>query len=596
MDRYKILFQIVLISILFFTPATTQAQGKFKVEDVEFEGNMTFTDSRLHRLMLTKPSKFLSSTKFYREVFENDIQNVLSFYRQNGFLEVSLQDTTIIRNSNEMKIDISIVINEGLQTMVEGISIFNNTVFTDSLLLAKIQLRKGEPFRRNRIHEGMLAMLGLYADYGYLEAVIAPDIRINSEDHLAIIDFNVSEGLQYRVGEINISGLEKTNRKVVTRELLFKTGDIINYSKLLESQRRLYLTSLFESVFIRPQVPGTGQSDIKDIQIEIKESLSSEFNISLGYGSLDKLRGRIELFTTNIAGTARQAGVSSSASFIRRAAEASFTEPRTLGSRWKTDFNVMYEYLEEPGYDVSRFGGRLTVGRNLGRYSDVSLAFRLENADLRNIEISEQPEELDPKIRSFIISLIHDTRDNLFDPTTGKYFEWTNEIAGAFLKGTNTFARSIISIKYFHSLNRNTILGSAFEIGWMDYFAASSEIPLSERFYAGGPNSLRAFRYQKAGPLDGEGDPLGGKFKIVWNAAELRRAIYKIIGVAIFADIGNVWRSIDDFSIGDVRISLGLGIRANTPLGIARLDFGFNPDRRGEEPKSQVYFNMGHSF
>ena len=161
---------------------------------------------------------------------------------------------------------------------------------------------------------------------------------------------------------------------------------------------------------------------------------------------------------------------------------------------------------------------------------------------------------------------------------------------------TSTFARSIARYKVFAQLNRSTVLASALEVGWMDYFGKSDDIPLTERFYAGGPGSLRGFRYQRVGPVDDDGEPLGGRFSIVWNALELRRAIYKMVGAVAFLDVGNVWRDIADAGIDDVRLDVGTGIRLATPIGIVRVDYGVNLDRRNDEPRSQVYFSMGHAF
>lgn len=256
----------------------------------------------------------------------------------------------------------------------------------------------------------------------------------------------------------------------------------------------------------------------------------------------------------------------------------------------------MFEFLEEPGFDVSRFNARFTIGRPLGGNSNLSLALRYEDARLRHVVVAEQPEDFDPRIRSLIITYAHDTRDNLFDPQEGTYLEWRNEIAGSFLSGDNTFARSILFIKKFIPGSDKTVFASAFEIGWMDYFGSSDEIPLSERFYAGGPNSIRGFDYQLVGPLDSDRYPLGGRFKIVWNALEIRQSLYKIFGAVFFADMGNVWTDIRDFSIDDIRPSLGIGLRVASPIGILRLDYGLNLDKRPGEHRDRFHFNMGHAF
>jgi len=569
---------------------------KLKVSSVTFEGSQVFSDHRLKRVMLTRPSGFLSRSYYYPEVFEDDLNSLVLFYQQNGYLEAQIEDSQVNIDTTNWVVHIHIQISEGELTRVEGVTVFGNSVFSDSLLLGKVAIKPKDPFRQMKIQDATLAVLTLYANSGYLEAEVKSDIRINSDTHRALIDFVIQEKTQFSVGQIRLEGFRKTRPRVVNRELLFRPGDVIRYSRLLESQRRLYLTGLFQSVFIRPQTAASGDSAKKDILIELQENESLEFNVAAGYGSVEKARGRIEIFNTNLAGTALKAGLTTKISFISRGVEASFTEPWTLGLRWRTDVNLLFEYLEQPGFDLTRKGGRLVIGKTFGKRSTASLTYRYEDSKLSNIQVSTIPEELKTNVRSLMLSLIYDTRDNLFNSNRGIYLGWHNELAGSFLSGTDTFVRSIARFKYFYPWRRSTIIASALEIGWMDFFGTSHDIPLNERFYAGGPNSLRGFGYQLVGPLDAERDPFGGRLKVVWNMLEIRQSLYKMIGAALFADIGNVWLRPKDFHFGDLRTSVGFGLRANTPIGILRLDYGINLQPKEDEPHEKLYFNMGQAF
>jgi outer membrane protein insertion porin family len=546
--------------------------------------------------MLTRPSGFLSRSHYYPQIFQDDLENVILYYQQNGYLNAEIIDTVVNIDSTEWVVDVYIQISEGELTRVEGVAVFGNVVFGGSLLLRKIGIKAGDPFQRMKIQDASLSILSLYANKGYLEAEVKPDIRINSETHRALIDFGIQEKTQFTVGEVHLEGSKKTRPRVVRRELLFRRGEVINYSRLLESQRRLYLTGLFQSVFIRPQSPASGDSTTKDILVQLQENESLEFNLAVGYGSVERARTRVEVFNTNLVGTALKAGLTTKISFVGRGIEASFTEPWTFGSRWRTDVNLLLEYLEEPGYDLTRKGGRLVIGRTFGKRSTASLTYRHEDAKLSNIQVSPIPTELKTNVRSLMLSLIHDTRDNLFNSSRGVYLGWNNELAGSFLRGTDTFVRSIARLKYFYPWRRSSVVASALEIGWMDFFGTSKDIPLNERFYAGGPNSLRGFGYQLVGPLDAERDPIGGRVKVVWNLVEIRQSLYKMIGLALFADVGNVWTKPEDFHFGDFRTCAGLGLRANTPIGIVRLDYGMNLKPEKEEPSAKLYFNMGQAF
>lgn len=589
----------ILIAFLLFVMAGSnfaEETKKPEVRTVEFSGNAAYSSERLKGLMLTRPSKFLATNRYHEEVFSDDLNTLETFYRQNGFLQAQINDTTVSFDSTHNRVDIQIEISEGNRTYVDGITLFENRFFSDSVLMEYIGITVGDPLRRPHIEDAVVSVLSLYAEHGFLDASIDPQVQINDSTHLALIDFTVREGISSRVGDIEISGANKTNDNVILRELSFAGGDTIVYSKLIDSQRRLYLTGLFESVFVRPVVSNDEDSAARKILIEVKEKPSGELAFSIGYGTVEKIRGRIELNTTNLSGTSRNAGISVEGNFIRQGISTSFSEPWTLGTRWKTDISLYGQFKQEPGYDARVVGGKMTLGRKIGRETSISAMYRIENTSLSKVDPKTPTDELDPRIRSLTFSINHDTRDNLFDPSRGWFLNWSNEVAGSFLQGSNTFAKSVLSLKRFKAIGLNGVLGSALEIGWMGTFGEDTEVPVNELFYAGGPTSLRGFGYQQVGPLAADGEPVGGKFKIVWNFLELRRAIYRMFGGVIFVEFGNVWPKAEMAQLTDLRLNTGLGLRVNSPLGILRLDYGINLDRRPGEAGAKIFFSMGQAF
>ncbi len=597
MTRARTIWLLCVASLaLAACAADAAASTRFKVDSVAIEGNEVFSDKRLLRVMVTRPSGFFSRSPFVPEVFEEDLKNLVLFYQQNGYLEAAVTASSVEADSTERRVAVTVEISEGELTRVEGVGIFGTSVFGDSVLAGRIGIGRGDPFKRRKVQDAVFSILSLYANRGYLDAAVDPDIRVNAETHRALIDFVIDEKAQSRIGRYRLEGLEKTRPHVVMREMLLRSGDVAGYAGLLESQRRLYMTGLFRSVFIRPESSGDGDAGIKDVVVDIKENESIELNMYVGYGSVEKGRTRVEIVNNNLAGTARKVGLSGKVSFIGYGGEASFTEPRTFGLRWRTDVNALYEYREEPGYDLERIGGRIVFGRGFGKRSNASLTYRYENSDVERITVLNLPGQLQIDIRSLALTMIYDTRDNLFNARSGSYIEWSSELAGSFLRGSEDFWRILFRLKRFFPLRGSTVIASALDTGWMDVFGESRTVPLNERFYAGGPNSLRGFGYRTVGPLDANGTPVGGNFKIVWNVLEVRQTLYKMIGGVFFIDAGAVWPDAESVSFKDVRSCFGIGVRANTPIGIVRCDWGINADRREGEPWSEVYFNVGQAF
>lgn len=596
--KHGILLILIAIATVTARPGASGAEkvSRLRVRSVTFEGNEAFTGKWLQRTMLTRPSAFLSRSYYYEHILDDDVKSLELFYRRNGYLEGRVEGVEVAVDSAAKAVDVTIMIGEGELTRIEGVTIFGNSVFSDSVIGGVIGVKRGDPFKQKRIEDATLVILTKYANRGYLEAEIKPEISIAAGTHRALVDFFIAEGGSFRIGHIRMPGLEKTSRKVVLRELNFREGEIIEYARLLESQRRLYLTGLFRSVFIRPVDPEESAPGKKDILIECRESESIEFNVAVGYGAVEKVRTRFEIVNNNLAGTARKIGLSTKASFKQFAAEGSFTEPRTFGFRLRTDVNLMLEYLEEPGYDLLRMGGRAVVGRNFGRRSTVSLAYRYERAKLTNIKVSSVSGELETDIQAVKLSLIYDGRDNLFNAQRGSYLEWSGEVAGAFLGGSESFARFLGRVKRFIPATRTAVLAAAAEVGWIEYLEGDDEVPLHERFYAGGPSSLRGFGYRLAGPRDPDGTPVGGNLMVVFNLLEVRQVLYKMVGGVLFLDAGNVWPAADDFDLEELRTCAGFGLRANTPIGIVRCDVGFNMDKKRDEDASRVYFSVGQAF
>ena len=593
MKKRKILL-VILLMILVSTTGLHAEKSAYKIKSITFQGNEVYRSGTLQKVMITRTSRFLSPAHYYPEIFSEDMKNLALFYQQNGYLQAKVADYSIERNEEKKQVSITITIFEGEPTYIEGIEIFGNTVFPDSTLLKLIDLKNGYLLQQKKVQDATYKLLTMYANSGYLDAEVVPDILINEEHHRALIDFRVSENDQYSIRDININGLEITKKKIVWREVTFKSGEIVNYSKLLTSQRALYLTGLFESVFIRP-VSIDSLSSQKDIQVDIKEKIPGEFNLGAGYGSLDKLRVFAEVLNSNLWGTAQKVSLNGKLSSITRKIEASYTEPWTFGIRLKTDVNLFDKFNKEPGYDVLQYGVKMIVGKSFTEHSSASLAYRYEKVRFSNVKVQELPDKYNSNLNSLTLSAIHDERDNIFNTTRGYVLAGDSEIAKSYQTTSDIYGRLVFSGKYYVPASASTICAFSLEAGGLTLFGNSTSIPLNERFYAGGPHSLRGFSYRKVGPLDDKGTPIGGRYKMVGNI-EIRQTLYKFIGGVIFFDFGNVWRFLKDVKRQPMRSCPGIGLRVATPLGVVRCDYGFNWFPISGEPSGKLYFSLGQAF
>ena len=569
---------------------------QFEIKSVQFKGNKAFSGDQLRGIMISRPSSLFKKRYYHAEVLQNDLDNIALFYKQQGYLESKITDYKVRKDTTQKEVEITIDIHEGIRTYVESVSLSGNGFFSGKTLGKLITLREGDPLLQKKMDESTQKILNYYSNNGFLDAQVQTDVKVLAESQMAFVNFVIREGSQYRIEDIQLNGLTITEPHVVTRELTFKKEEVVDYSKLLNSQRRLYLTGLFQSVFIFLKPAPEQDSTFKVVLVDLKDKIPAQFNVSGGYGSVEKFRVKTEVYNDNISGSARKAGLALKYSSLYLGAEASFTEPWTFHTRFRTDVNLKADYAKEPGFDLRSIGGVITVGRGFLKRSNVLLSYRHENNDLSSIKVAEIKEPPQNKVRSFKLALIYDTRDNIFNSTSGTYLEWSNELAGLFFTGGVRFFNTILDAKYFYPATKSTVVAMSLSLGWINARGGINAIPLNERFYTGGPNEMRAFRYQKVGPLDQNGIPLGGKFKLVWNVFEIRQTLYKMFGMAVFGELGNIYITPSEIKLNNLRQSVGTGLRVNSPVGLLRLDYAFNLKPKPGEPKTRLYFSVGQAF
>ena len=584
---------IILLISLVSSGMAASKEDIFRVNKVVFQGNSIIDSPTLLKVMLMRPSRLFNPVTFQETILLDDLDALGTYYNRQGFLNAEIFDPVITIDSTRRKVDISIQIEEGARARIEDLSFLGNDAFSDSTLLKVSELEPGKPLIAAQIEKATLKLLRYYADRGYLEASVKPTTRLNQAKDKAFVDIVIVEHSQYKIGGVEIDGNDKTRSNVIHRELDFEADEIANYSQILSSQKNLYLTGLFERVNLQP-VSNATDSTLRDIQIELKEVQAGEMNFSAGYGSIDRFRFKVQFYQANLRGTALKIGLSTQLSSIKRGIEAQFTNPRIRGSRWRLDVTQGLEKHFEPSFDLNRIASKIALQKKIDRRLSITLSQRNELNNLSNVIVDTLDGALAADVHSLRGQLTWDTRDNLFNPTSGILIDWLNEIAGGPVASSNAFFKSNLRVTYQRSLFRNSVLATSIEVGSLSSYGGNYRISLQERFYAGGPNSLRGFAYQSVGPLDASNNPQGGFVQLIWNVAELRVPVYKSLRAAFFADAGNVWRHHTNISGSKLRKDIGLGLHYITPIGVIRLETAFPIS--DEVTKPRVFFSMGYGF
>jgi outer membrane translocation and assembly module TamA len=158
-----------------------------------------------------------------------------------------------------------------------------------------------------------------------------------------------------------------------------------------------------------------------------------------------------------------------------------------------------------------------------------------------------------------------------------------------------SFIKLILEARHYQRLWRQMILATRLLVGGIQPYGNSDDVPFNVRFFAGGPGSVRGFALNRLGPLDDNGDPIGGN-SLIEGSVELRLPIVGDLGGALFVDFGNVFRDSFTYKLDDLRYVVGPGIRYNTPIGPLRFDVGIIVNRRADEDFGRVELSIGQAF
>ncbi|OGW74777.1 MAG: hypothetical protein A2Z72_05055 [Omnitrophica bacterium RBG_13_46_9] len=292
---------------------------------------------------------------------------------------------------------------------------------------------------------------------------------------------------------------------------------------------------------------------------------------------------------------------------VRRDFDLSWTEPWIFDYPLSFGFDAYHRtHLRTThvgyGYQEVRSGGDLRFGKEFFDYLRGDLLYRLENVDISDIssEASQDLKDEEGKkwLSTAIFGIQFDNRDNIFSPTRGVIAGISVNNTGGFLMGDKSFIKGYLWGSFYYSPINKIVIEIQGRAGLGNSYGNTDKLPIYERFYAGGADTIRGYRERKVGPRDPySNDPIGGESTLIGNA-ELTFPIYeKLIKGAIFYDIGNVWENAGDFAQGSYKQGAGVGVRVKTPIGPIKIDWGYPlSDNEGDKKEGQFYFSVTHGF
>ena len=534
---------------------------KIEIKNIRFSGNKKFSADDLRDQMETKAETWFSwideSGIYKKDILKLDMFRLEAYYQDHGYLRARVQEPNINIDQKNKEINIDISIEEGLQYRVGKItSKPDDTVSADDILKV-LQMKSGDVYSLSKVRAGILNISDLYSERGYAYADVNPITKINENSRTVDVSIEVDRGRKVYVGEINVIGNTRTLDNVIRREFRLREGELFDSVKLKRSKQRINNLQFFEDVKIDTR--RGKEPDLIDITTTVTERATGSVTVGAGFSSTENLMFNAGISQNNFMGTGRRVVFSTN-----------------LSSR-RTDFNLS---LTDPRiFDTELLGGVDAFNRKTNYYSykakSTGAGFRFGKS------FSE-----------------HDTRDDFLNPSTGSRHVVRFSLAG--LGGAKFHKMSYETAHYWPIVGK--LVGMLHgEISWADGYGDES-LPIFERYYMGGPKSLRGYTLKNVGPKDVSGNPLGGNQSLLLNA-ELQYPFTKGFRGFVFYDRGNLYGGGSNISttsttwdLGNMRDSIGGGIRFLSPFGPIGFAYGIKLDQATGEESGEFHFSAGNSF
>ena len=574
---------------------------KIYIKEISFVGNKSFDSDELADVIKTSEKGILSwlteSGLMKTEQLNQDAAAIGSFYNNHGFLEVKVSDP-VVRQEGEW-IYITFNIEEGPRYLVGTIDIKGDLIADKQVLRDLLTVQNEKFINRKVLRDDVLKITDYYAEHGYAFADVQPNLNKSKTGARVDIAIDIDKGELVYIERITITGNTRTRDNVIRREIEVQEGGVFDSKALRQSSEQLQRLEFFEEVNIHPE-PSLDPTKM-NVLVDVKEKNTGQFSVGMGYSSVDSLMFMAEVSENNFLGRGDKVSLSGNVSGKSTLFNLSYTDPRLRDSQlsWGADlFKMSREYDD---YDKESKGGALRLGypvwekwRAFGAYSyeDTQLS-DLSAAALINEQILQS---LNINVTSAVkMALVRDTRDRITAPSKGSQNQVSVKYAGGPFGGDAEFTKLEASSGWFFPLPWTTVFhvkGSAGQI-WEN---ETNKLPVYERFYLGGMNSIRGFEYGKASPIL-NGVRIGGD-KMWYGNLEYIFPLMKEAGLngVVFFDIGKNMAEDIDWTVADYNKTTGFEVRWISPMGPLRLVWGYNLDPREDEDSSVWDFSIGGGF
>ncbi len=609
----------------------------YQLAAVGFTGNQEIAAEELLALMTTSPRKKLSpgSGRLIRQRLEEDFDNIRSYYLLQGFGEVEIGTVTIVEDGRQLSLEVEV--REGPRQRLVDFTFSGLEILDLDRVRSSLPLKPGGPYHPVLLDDSLNIVRALYEDQGFLSVTVAPHVDWNDDHTLVDVHLEIAEGPQAVVDRLILRGQRRTKTGALRRLIRLEEGEPVSRRRLLEVERDLYRLGVFSKVDV-DQRAVSESTEKRDVVVRLEEGRRYRLAYGFSYHSDDGVGGLLSITRANVGGRGDRLQLDLRGNDLDSRLRLLYDQPLLGRFNLPVTYSIFSETQDRDSFSVTSLGAQVAVTKDLPQ---VRLRGVLE---YRSVDISQQTlefEDLDPndveredrevEILSLIPIFYLDRRDDPLDPELGWSSTVQLEYALPFNKAEVNFLKLFWQHTHYFPLGRAGSLAASFRLGAVEPLDPGAEldplvppdlpsalVPVSERFFAGGRTTHRAYDRDQLGipgkTLFPSGDSSGGGssgdsssgdsqlVEVGGNGLALINLDYRFpiadpVGGIVFVDYGNVWADWRDLDPADLKPGAGLGLRYASPIGPVRLEIGWKLDPEPGKDNNPVFFlSFGNPF
>jgi len=604
-------------------PKAEDTQVFPEVRQITFKGNTHFSSSTLRKLMATTQRPLLPPWRrgepYNPPTLDADLLRLKKHYFDHGFLESSVRVDELQEDPEKQTVRIVIAVDEGPRTLVTAVALEGTippALPPTAVLLEALPLRPKQPINKEDFDRSKALLLTRLHDAGYARAQVIPRTEVDSEQHAATVTYTLVPGSETAFGRMAIKGAQQVEEQAIRHQLTIHEGQRVSDKDLAASADAIYNMGMFQAVTPRALNPEAADEPL-DVEFEVLERKPHGLQFSVGYSTTEGFRTQAEWTHRNLFAGAQQLTLLTRFSSFEQSGEVKLRLPYFLAARTAFTQTLFARNQQlvgvspggaffgvsgsaQPAFDLFSVGTESRVEHRFTETLSGVAGLNFSRNNFRHVNRTaltaiEQEIAEDNTLLVQFVEVQHNTSDSLLNPTHGTVLRGRIDHSTTALISDFSFVKLVLEARHYLPLSRRLLLATRLKLGDIEPYGASTEVPFNVRFFAGGAGSVRGFQLNRLGPLNTDGDPIGGK-SLIEGSAELRFPLFGDLGAVLFLDFGNVFHSSFTYRLGDLRYAVGPGLRYNTPVGPLRLDVGVIVDRRSGEGFGRIEFSIGQAF